>query len=222
MATATLEEKQVVLDTNCEFGGVTIGDETARLGVKLSRERIDINMADTIFSGYRLDVMIVLGHCDDQPGQLKLFEDSDYSINSSADVKKWSANRKEISTGLTFALGDIKVEDLAKFAKGKGRIVIKSIKELPDVDDENDETFSEDPSPSLKADGPWRNVSLETLFEGGILKSLHNAGLITVGELADFTASDKRLEDIKGIGYEKSQKIEARMVAFYATNQGAE
>jgi len=65
-------------------------------------------------------------------------------------------------------------------------------------------------------------VPLSTLFDGGLLKSLTEAGLATVGALAAHTESGKRLTDLPGVGLGKAEKIENRMLQFWADNTNAD
>lgn len=60
-------------------------------------------------------------------------------------------------------------------------------------------------------------VQLTTLFDGAILKSLVEAKIETVGDLANWS-STKQLADIPGIGPGKGGKIEERMIQFWSEN----
>lgn len=60
-------------------------------------------------------------------------------------------------------------------------------------------------------------VRLDTLFEGGILKSLTEAKLLTVGDLGAWTR-EKQVSEIPGIGPGKAEKIQDRLVQFWAEN----
>lgn len=214
-----------VLDIQVEFGGVSIGDATARLGVKIDRSVCSILTADEVFCGHRLSGRVVLGGGSDQPGQQHLVDDLEEMVAGVFDVKRFGANAKQISTGLTFSLADVDITSLAKFSKGAGRLVINEVGELPyDAEEEDDdEAGASGQTPgTLKATGPWRDVQLDTLFHGALLKSLKKAGLATVGALADFTASDKRLTDLDGIGEGKAAQIEEVMLAFWQANPDAD
>ena len=62
------------LDVGCEFGGVSIGDETARIGLTIDRNKVPLEKADQFFSGARLEGEIVLGTSEDVPGQRRLVD----------------------------------------------------------------------------------------------------------------------------------------------------
>ncbi len=207
-----------------EFGGVSIGKSTARLGVVLSRDKIGLSDADDLFCGHRLTGTIVLG-AKDGLTQGKLIEDADvgdetHEVSGTFDVKRIGANAEEISTGLTFSLSDVDISELAKFSKGTGRLIVREVNELPDdaADDSDDEAPEAKRPAPVRATGPWRKVKLDELFSGGILKALNEADLKTVGQLSDYTASDKRLTDLDGIGPGKAANIEERMLEFWASN----
>lgn len=82
-------------------------------------------------------------------------------------------------------------------------------------DNPNEEPHEEEPAG--EPGKPWRNVLLETLFNGVALKRLQDANLETVGDMADFT-SHSRITDIEGIGHATADKIEKRMVEYWAEN----
>lgn len=72
-----------------------------------------------------------------------------------------------------------------------------------------------------QASAAWRETSLDELFDPAktLRKALAEAGLDTVGQLADYSATEKRLTDIPGIGPGKAQEIEDRMMSFWEDNQ---
>jgi len=72
-------------------------------------------------------------------------------------------------------------------------------------------------TPEEEPDRPWRKVLLETLFSGVALKRLQDANLETVGDMADFT-NNSRITEIEGIGQATADKIEKRMVEYWAEN----
>ncbi len=142
------------LDIPVEFGGVNIGDGTARLGIAIDRGVLNINAADEAFCGKRLSGRVVLGHSDESAGQTRFFED-DHQVEGVFDVKRIGVNLKQISAGLTFSLASVDVRELAKLSKGSGRLIVEQIEDLPDEseDDDEDEDQRELPG-TLKAGGP--------------------------------------------------------------------
>lgn len=217
---STKEQRKAVLDVPVEFGGVAIGDATARLGIRIDRSVLNIISADETFCGHRLSGRIILGGEDEQPGQMSFLDDVYDYVEGTFDVKRISVNTKAISTGLTFSLNDIDIETLAKFSRGSGRLLVEHVAELPEATgDDDDESEAEPMKPSK---GPWAEVLLSTLFKDSLLKSLNKAGLTTVGQLADYSSRENaRLTDLEGIGPGKAEKIEETMIRFWEANPDA-
>lgn len=213
------QHRKAVLDVLVQFGGVSIGQATARLGVRIDRGSIELPQADDCFCGRRLTGEVILGQRDDMPGQTKMF-DADHTVSGVFDVKRIGVDPDTISTGLVFNLADVDIAELAKFSKGAGRLVIFEVSELPDdaAEEEHGEEFASAPPSTLRAAGPWRDHPLDAMFAGAILKSLKKAGIETVGALADYSASERRLTDIEGIGPGKAANIEERMLGFWSSN----
>lgn len=128
------------LDMLVDFGGVSIGETTARLGVRITRQQLTITTADATFTGKRLSVVVQLGNPD--PDQKKLF-DVVTEVAGSVDVKRLGVNVDEYATGLTFNLADVDVATLAKFSKGKGRLRVLEVADLPDEGEGDDEAGDE-------------------------------------------------------------------------------
>lgn len=204
-------------DVGVQFGGVSIQDTTCRVGgITIDRERMSLEKADELFSNRRLVGRIVLGHMDDGAGQLELF-DGDIAVYGAFDVKGFRCNAAAFGLSLTFSRADIDVAQLSQFAKCEGRLQISEVNEIPADDDRSPEHVPG----ALKASGPWADVKLDTLFTGALLKALKSAKLVTVGNLADFTAADKPLTFIDGIGPGKAAQIEDRMMQFWQDNPDA-
>lgn len=203
-----------VLNIPVQFGGVSIGKSTARLGCAVDRQSLNLVAADEAFCGHRLTGTVRLGGEDGQP-MLDGMDDLEHEVAGTFDCKRIGVSAESISFGLTFSLADVEVGELAKLSKGAGRLLVESIAELPA--DAHDEEDDEEFIPAVDG-GAWRDVELSTLFDGAKLKSLKKAGLKTVGDLSDFTASDKRLIDLEGIGEGKAAEIEDTMLKFWEAN----
>lgn len=205
-----------------EFGNVNIGDETVKIGLKVAREKLQIHEADRVFCGRRLTGSIQLGGYDDGDSQFKLF-DTDIEVQGTFDVHRFGVTPKAFTTGLTFKLGEIEVGEISRLAKGRGRLLIDVCEEIPrDVAEQDSETLETLPG-TFATTMPWRKVSLDTLFKGGILKSLKAAGLSTVGDIADYQKPSKsghvkQLQDIPGLGPSKVTVVEDRMIEFWRDN----
>jgi hypothetical protein len=131
----------------CEFGGVSIGDATGSLGLKIDRAWLPLGKADTNFCGRRLTGTIIVGEND--PNQKSFLDDGDYRIDGTFDVKRLGVTPGDYSIRLTFALSEIDVGVLSHFAKQKGRLFVEGTEDLPekgggDDDEEEDEDKDEE------------------------------------------------------------------------------
>lgn len=211
-----MTSEPAVLDVPVEFGGVSIGLATARLGIKIDRSVLNIVAADEIFCGHRLSGRVIKGRSGDSPGQMGLVDDIDEYLDAIFDVKNMSVTASAIGTGFTFSRADVDIETLSKMAKGSGRLVIRDVGDIPE--EEKSEKESQEAPGTLKSEGPWANYPMSKLFSGSLLKSLTDVGINTVGQLADYTKADKPLTDLAGIGPGKAEKIENRMLQFWKDN----
>jgi hypothetical protein len=206
-----------------KFGKVSIGAGTMSVSVVIERTVCNINSADDIFCGHRLKGRIVLGRSGDQPGQQTIVDDLDEAIDAIFDVKSINVKQERFSATLNLSKADNDANDLGKFASATGRIIIDEVGELPDDAEGDEEDDSDESDESLKAEGPWADVPLSDLFENSLLKKLQAAKLVTVGDLANFSANpDNRLTDLEGIGPGMAGKIEDRMLQFWQSNPDAE
>ena len=80
------------LDIPVQFGGVSIGESTARLSMKVPRDAIGINDADQAFCERRLTGRIVLGGGSDSPGQTKMF-DTDIAVEATFDIHRFGVSQ---------------------------------------------------------------------------------------------------------------------------------
>lgn len=138
------------LDVNVEFGGVSIGETTARLGVKLQRGQMELDQADAVFSGKRLQGLVTLQSRDDE-GQTRLpgMEDNvPPTLETVFDVKQFTVKPKWISAGLTFALESIDVSQLALFAKRTGILRAEVVGDLEEDDEDDEDHDDRDPGPA--------------------------------------------------------------------------
>lgn len=131
-------------DCPVQFGGVSIGDETARIGVKINRSTMKIGLADKYFAGSRLAIDIERYSENEGEGQKLLVDGARTTLGATVDVKGFKSTRKAFGISSTFSLGSIDVRDLAKFSKAHGTLSISASEKLPDdkgkePDEESDE-----------------------------------------------------------------------------------
>ena len=135
-------EVKPAIDLPVEFGTLSIGDGTTRLGVKISRTKMSLSAADKSLCGRRLTGKVMLIPGTDDPDQTYLVDDmGKHEVESVFDVKRFSVGPEYIGCGLTFARLEIDCNELALFAKKQGRLVVDVIDEIPAPrkDDEDDD-----------------------------------------------------------------------------------
>ena len=120
-----------------KFGGVSIGEETARLGIRISRADVALERADEMLCGRRITgkvrVASVSGEGADQKA-LAGMEDAIVEIASVFDIKRLGVSPKEFSAGLQFSLAEIDVSVLAHFAKREGWLIAEKVLVLDEVE----------------------------------------------------------------------------------------
>lgn len=137
--TATKPKAKTVLDVPVAFGNVSIGDGTARLTMTIDRASMNIDAADEALCGRRLTGTVWLTQDGEDKGQQMLGDDMRRSVDGVFDVKGFRVTPKAISTGLTFSLRDVDVEELSHFAKKTGRFSVTGVTSLEIEDEEESE-----------------------------------------------------------------------------------
>lgn len=210
---------ETVLDVPVSFGSLSIGKATCRIAITIDRASLNVVAADEAFCGHRLNGKVVLGARRDSPGQEKMWDDTDFEVAGAFDVKRVSLSADSTSTGLTFSLADVNIADVAEFSKGVGRLVVYEIGAIPeDAPDEHDEDRQE--KSYAVDDTEWKRVPLAKIFhQKGLLKSLAEQQLTTVGELVAFTSKrDNNLEGLPGFGPGRAELVANTMVSFWQSN----
>lgn len=134
------ESSDQVVKYRVQFGGVSIGDETCRLGVQIGRDAIKIGKADELFCGRRIQCTVVAHRAEFDADQAAFdgFDDTEM-ITAVCDVKRYSVGTKNIGIGLTFALAEISIEHLANFAKRSGTLTIDGVRSLDEIESEDED-----------------------------------------------------------------------------------
>ncbi|MBA3480620.1 MAG: hypothetical protein H0T51_02290 [Pirellulales bacterium] len=150
-------QRAAELNIGVAFGGVSFGDKTARIGVQIARDYIELDKADELFCDRRLHGLVVLGHADDDPRQFLALDDIQHTINAVFDVKGFKVNAETLGIGLTFAKAELVNGELERFAKSSGRLIVTKSEDIPlekptaaagdrpmlDDDDDADEDFED-------------------------------------------------------------------------------
>lgn len=120
-----------MLDLAVSFGNLNVGDKTCRIGCSVARKDLKLTVADKQLCEKRLaGCLISKAGNPDQP----TFDgmNDDLEIEGVFDVKGFNVSGEHISFGLTFAIKSIDVAMMAHFAKREGRLMVKSIEEIPE------------------------------------------------------------------------------------------
>lgn len=137
-------KRSSIVDIPVDFGGISLGKDTARIGISFPMSVLSLEKAFETLCGHRLQCAITLDKSNDQEnGQKRIVDDLDEQIDCLVDVKKIGVSPDTISAGLTLAIVDLDLPRFAKFRKSKGRLVVSSIQPLePEelaADDHDDE-----------------------------------------------------------------------------------
>lgn len=125
------------LEIPVQYGDVSIGETTCRVGVVVARKDLTLAKADASVCGRRLVGRIVAVPGNGNPDQPQLVTD-EVAVEAAFDVKRVGFNKKVLSFGLTFSIESVKVEDLAHFARRAGRLVVDSIENIPEGEQDDD------------------------------------------------------------------------------------
>ena len=130
-------------------------------------------------------------------------------------------------------------DGLLKFAKKELSVMVEELRDLKSRFDRGDYGLCFDPAKSAgdsaaggskaplpgqktlpldvdREDESWRSAPISDLgLTGKLPESLEDAGIRTIGDLADYTAAGKLLTDISGIGQGKAEKIEKACEEFW-------
>lgn len=130
---AKSKEPDAVLELPVTFGGLSVGDKTCRIGMRVSRANYTPSKADKQLVEKRLSVRLRAvpnGSTGDQASLPGL--DNDRVVEAVGDCNGYSATGKALSFGLTFALSSVDVESLSHFPKRDGQLIVSGIEEIPD------------------------------------------------------------------------------------------
>ncbi|MCA9366719.1 hypothetical protein KC887_00440 [Candidatus Kaiserbacteria bacterium] len=98
-------------------GSVSVGDHTASISAKVSRELLDIESAEEYFCGRILSVKIVSLAEGESEGQKTLPGVDRKEFEAMANVSSFRCTPKFVSFGLQFALSEVHADVLCMFAK---------------------------------------------------------------------------------------------------------
>lgn len=137
--------KRQGLEIPVSFNGVSVGTDTARLGIKISRESLSLESAGEHLCGKQLTGKLIIMAPGDSTKQRKLVDDLHDTIEGTFTVKGFSVSTDMFSTGLTFLHSGVDLSKLPHFVKKQGRLIINEVQavEVDDDDDDDDDAAEE-------------------------------------------------------------------------------
>jgi hypothetical protein len=126
------KEETYALNVPVAFGGVSIGEDTAKVSFSIERAAIDLERAEANLCGKRLTGKLVVCACGEDPNQKALpgMSDVKHELAATFDVKGFRCTPKLIASSASFMLSTIQVEELGHFAKKSGRLIVSEVEEV--------------------------------------------------------------------------------------------
>jgi hypothetical protein len=121
--------------SGCEFGNVSIGDQTASIPVKVDSVRFHPDEAERILVGRRVNATIALEEHSERD-QRRLPEMEPPRIETVCDIKSYRRTVNDWNFKLTFALKEVDAGILSQFAHRTGRCELEV---LGDADSDDDD-----------------------------------------------------------------------------------
>ena len=128
-------------DVGCDFGGVSKGKDSIRIGIKLSRDVISLPQADEALCGMRITGRLQRGGKSDAPSQQPLpgMGEPEPFIDGTFDVKRFGVSPDDITFGATFSVHGLSRDNreaLLDLANQSGRMHVTGVELIPE--DEGD------------------------------------------------------------------------------------
>ncbi len=121
----------------CEFGNVSIGDQTASIPVKVDADRFKPDEAHNFLCGRRVEALIVLEDNSDRDQGTLFDEDDPPRVDTICDIKSYRGSVNDWAFKLTFQLQEISIAALGQFAHRSGRCELQLLGDAKGDDDSN-------------------------------------------------------------------------------------
>lgn len=156
-----------------KFGGVSFDDRTASIGFSVQLSDVDADPEQAVAKLFRwictrhIKAILRPGKRDDGETQGKLYEDTDIEITAEFDTNTNGTSTKRITNRLSVDETAINCEEFRKLAKRDGWIVLVSVMDALDLDDDKSDPDKNDADrPMLNGEGDAEE-SDDTESEGG-------------------------------------------------------
>ena len=130
-------EQNPILEVNVQFGGVSFGDQTARLGISFDEDLFSSKSAEEFLVGSRLKIVAVPGSQDSTSFRQKELVESGKRLESEVDCKGYSRGMHGFKAGLTFNVSSVDESILVHLRKKAGRLSMERIGSCGHDDDED-------------------------------------------------------------------------------------
>lgn len=163
-----MDDESNVMETNVQFGGLSFGDQTARLGLSFERSDFNSKAAEHFCVGARLKIVAIAGSRDATSFRQKELLDGGKRVEAEVDCKQYTGATSAFKTGLTFNVSAVDQSALLALRKKAGRILLERIGSCGNEDDEDDDELDPD----------------EREFEAGKDRPVGQPGLAAAARLA--------------------------------------
>lgn len=130
--------KQEKHDMPVAFAGLGVNNETVRLGIRIEREKMKLALADELFAGSELAVVLT---CDpnageDAKGQNTMPHAAVDKLRATARVIGYRVTRKAVATSLQFTESAVDVAKFVQFANSTGRVMCERVGDADGPDED--------------------------------------------------------------------------------------
>ena len=164
-----------------KFGGVSFDDRTASIGLTIQLESLDNDPEQAVVKAYRwlctrhIKAQLVLGRRPDGETQGTLLPDGDITITAEFDTNTNGTSTKKISNRLSVDMTAINCEEFRHFAKREGWLVLLSVMDAIDLEDDRHLLVFDDAHVAVAHDdGPEEAVV--ALLGGCVLGAMRDTG----------------------------------------------
>lgn len=116
------------------FGGSSTGKTVGRISVTVSRDNLELELADELFTDTRLSCQLEVTPKKQGKGQKSLIADQYPVLEGVFDVKGFRTNAEKFSFSLTFNRKALDNNALGEFAAQAGKLLVFDIDKIPEED----------------------------------------------------------------------------------------
>lgn len=222
-----------------DFGGVTIGDHSAAVGLSFDRNgKHKLDAVDTMLCGKRLQVFCIVGDAADPSQQQLDGMEGEHRphVEATCDSPSLRVTPKLFTGRLSFSLEEIDVADIAGIAKRRGTVRLNVLGPIPEKEQSENPRQQQLPPPAPeKLTDPtreaWANTPIDVLAKcaQGLppakLEALKESELEigTIGKLTGTIETDPNWHrKVRGFGKKWIDRLTDCLAAFLEVNPAPE